>query len=140
MGIASVFGKQSSLEKTLSDTLVKDVMSKELVIASSMTTLFQIAKMMEQGIGAVLVKEDSTPNGIITDRDFATKVAAEKLPLFTQVGKVASSPLQTIGPNESILVAAKKMSEKRIRKLVVVENSKVVGIITSTDVVNTLSR
>jgi len=143
MNIGGLFGKSGSndttLEKTLSETLVKDVMSKQLIVANSSTTVYQIAKMMEQGIGAVLVKNDSDPIGIITDRDFATKIAANKYPLDTTVGNIASIPLQTIGPNESILDAAAKMSSKKIRKLVVVEDIKVVGIITSTDVVNRLS-
>jgi CBS domain-containing protein len=144
MKVGHLFGKPSSsndgaLEKTLSETLVKDVMSKQLIIAHSSTTIFQIAKMMEQGIGAILVKNDSIPIGIITDRDFATKIAANKYPLETPVGKIASMPLQTIGPNESILDAARKMSSKKIRKLVVVEDVKVIGIITSTDLVNRLS-
>ena len=48
-------------------------------------------------------------------------------------------PLQTIGPNESILDAAKQMSSKKIRKLAVIENNKVIGIITTTDLTNQLS-
>jgi len=143
MNIGGLFGKSGSndntLEKTLSETLVKDVMSKQLIIAHSSTTIYQIAKMMEQGIGAILIKNDSVPIGIITDRDFATKIAANKYPLDTSVGKIASMPLQTIGPNESILDAARKMSSKKIRKLAVVEDVKVIGIVTSTDLVNRLS-
>ena len=134
-----IFLHDSSLEKLLSETLVRDVMSKELIVAHSSTTVYQIAKMMEQGIGAILIKNDSSPIGIITDRDFATKIAAYKCPLDTPVGTVASMPLQTIGPNESILDAARKMSSKRIRKLAVVQDAKVIGIITSTDVVNRLA-
>jgi len=111
------FGKSIKIkrgfEKTLSDTLVKDIMSKELIIARSSTTLHQIAKMMEQGIGSILIKNDSVLTGIITDRDFATKIAANKYPLDTPVGVVASSPLFTIGPDELILDAAKKCQKKR---------------------------
>jgi len=143
MNIEGLFGKSGSndntLEKTLSETLVKDVMSKQLIIANSSTTVYQIAKMMEHGIGAVLIKNDSEPVGIITDRDFATKIAANRFPLDTKVGDIASMPLQTITTDESILDAATKMSSKKIRKLVVIEGIKAVGIITTTDVVNKLS-
>jgi len=62
-----------------------------------------------------------------------------KYPSDTPVGQVASMPLQTIGPNESILDAAKQMSSKKIRKLAVIENNKVIGIITTTDLTNQLS-
>jgi len=133
------FVNNTNLEKKLSDIIVKDVMSKQLIVAQSSTTVHQISKMMEQGIGAVLVKKDSIPTGIITDRDFAIKIAANKYPLDTPVGNIASMPLQTIGPNESILDAAKQMSSKKIRKLVVVENNQVIGIITTTDLTNQLS-
>ena len=59
------------LGKTLSETLVRDIMSKSLIMADPSTTLYQIAKLMEQGVGSIFVKKDGVPAGIITDRDFA---------------------------------------------------------------------
>jgi len=130
-----------STGKSLSEILVKDVMTKALISVEPGTTVFQIAKMMEQGgIGAVLVKKDGTTSGIITDRDFAIKIATQKLPLETPVDKVTSYPLQTINSSETILTAADQMSSKKIRKLAVVEDGKIVGIITSTDLVNQLAK
>lgn len=131
---------QSDLEKSLSETLVKDVMTKAIVSVDPTTTVFQVAKMMEQGgIGAVMVKKNNIPAGIITDRDYAIKIATQKHLLETPVDRVASYPLQTIKADESILVAAHMMSVKKIRKLAVVDNGTVVGIITSTDLVNQLA-
>ena len=131
---------QNDLEKSLSETLVKDVMTKAIISVEPTTTVFQVAKMMEQGgIGAVMVKKNNTPSGIITDRDYAIKIATQKHPLETPVERVASYPLQTIDSDESILVAADMMSIKKIRKLAVVDNGKVIGIITSTDLVNQLA-
>ena len=128
-------------DKSLSEVLVKDIMSKSLISADPMTTVYQIAKLMEKGeVGAILVKKDGSPAGIITDRDFATKIATQKHSFETPVNKVASYPLQTINSNDSILVAADKMCTKKIRKLAVVEDKKVIGIITSTDIVNTLAK
>jgi CBS domain-containing protein len=115
-------------------------MTRAVVSVDSSTTIFQVAKMMEQGgFGAILVKKDGHPHGIITDRDFAIKIAVNKHSLDTPAHKVASHPLQTIGENESILAASRIMSAKKIRKLVVVENDKVIGIITSSDIVNQVS-
>ena len=129
-----------NLEKSLSKILVRDIMSDSLISADPSTTVYQIAKLMEKGgVGAIIVKKDNIPTGIITDRDFAIKIASQKYPLDTPVHKVASYPLQTINANESILVAADLMSSKKIRKLVVVENKKVVGIVTSTNIVNLLA-
>ena len=130
-----------STGKSLSEILVKDIMTKALISVEPGTTVFQVAKMMEQGgIGAVLVKKDGTTSGIITDRDFAIKIATQKLPLETSVDKVTSYPLETINSSETILIAADQMSSKKIRKLAVVEDGNIVGIITSTDLVNQLAK
>ena len=128
------------MEKSLSETLVKDIMNKSLVSADPSTTAFQIANLMEKGgIGAILVKKDNIPAGIITDRDFAIKITTQKLSIDTPIEKVASYPLVTINSNESIMSAANLMSSKKIRKLAVVEDSKITGIITSTDLVSQLA-
>jgi signal-transduction protein with cAMP-binding, CBS, and nucleotidyltransferase domain len=120
---------------------VRDAMTTSLVTVGPLTTVYQVAKMMEQGgFGSVLVKEKEDHIGILTDRDFAIKIAAKKYPLDTPVRYLASFPLHTVEASESILVAAHKMSTKKIRKLVVVEQGKVVGIITSTGIVNQLSK
>ena len=121
------------------ERLVRDTMSKMLISVDPNTTVFQVAKMMEQGIGSVLVKKDGKPAGIITDRDFAVKIAVNKMPMDTPAEKVASFPLITIGADENLKSAAAQMASKKIRKLAVVDNGDVVGIITSTDLVNQLS-
>lgn len=120
---------------------VKDIMAKALLSVDPSTTVFQIARMMKWGrIGAVLVKKDDVPAGIITDRDFAIKVAVNNHPLDTPVDKVASYPLVTINSNASISDTADMMTTKKIRKLAVEEDGKVVGIVTSTDLVNQLAK
>ena len=124
-----------------SSILVKDIMSKSLISVNPATTSLQVAKMMDQaGIGAVLVKENEINVGIVTDRDFATKIAANNLPFETPVEKIMSSPLITINQNESISTAAKMMTDKKIRKLAVSDNEIIVGLITSTDLVNQLAK
>lgn len=119
--------------------VVRDVMSKALISVDPATTVFQVAKMMEQGIGAVLVKKDNVPAGIITDRDYAIKIAVNDIAMDTPVEKVASFPLITISADETLKSAATQMTSKKIRKLAVVDNDKVVGIITSTDLVTQMS-
>ena len=119
---------------------IQDIMTKTLISVNFQTTAFQIAKMMEQArIGAILVKENGSPTGIITDRDFAIKIAANNISLETTAEKIMSSPLVTISQTESILAAAELMSSKKIRKLVVSDNGSIVGIITSTDLTNQLA-
>ncbi len=131
---------QDTLKRLFSETKIKDVMTKALITVDPATSLYQISKMMEQGgMGSILVKKDGVPSGIITDRDFAIKIAAYGISMDSTVEKIATFPLQTINSNDSLLDAAKTMADKKIRKLAVVEEGKVVGIITSTDLVNQLA-
>jgi CBS domain-containing protein len=124
-----------------SSILVHDIMTRALITVNLATTALQVAKMMEQGgIGAILVQDNDNPVGIITDRDFATRVVANNLPFDTSVEKIMSSPLISINHDEPISVAAERMTDKKIRKLAVTENGKVVGIITSTDLVTQLTK
>ncbi|MBT8243482.1 MAG: CBS domain-containing protein [Nitrosopumilus sp.] len=124
-----------------SGILVQDIMTRALITVNLSTTALQVAKMMQQGgIGAILVQDNDNPVGIVTDRDFATRVAADTLPLDTTVEKIMSSPLITINHNEPISAAAERMTSKKIRKLAVTENGKVIGIITSTDLVTQLAK
>ncbi len=124
-----------------SSILVRDIMSKALISVNLTTPAFLIANMMELAeIGAVLVKENGVHVGIITDRDFATKIAANNLPFDTPVEKIMSSPLITINHKEPISVAAKMMSHKKVRKLAVAEKGTIVGLITSTDLVNQITK
>ena len=124
-----------------SSILVKDIMTEALISVNITTPAFQIAKMMElEKIGAILVKEDGVHVGIITDRDFATKITANNLSLDTPVEKIMSSPLITINYRERISIAAKKMSDKKVRKLAVAKKGKIVGLITTTDLVKEIAK
>ena len=121
--------------------LVEDVMTKAIISVTNETTVFQVAKMMEQGgIGAVLVKKNGHLSGIITDRDYATKIVAHNLPSDTPVEQIMSSPLITINFDESISAAAERMTSKKIRKLAVTDNGNIIGLVTSTDLVTQLSK
>ena len=124
-----------------SSILVKDIMTKVIISVNTKTTVFQVAKMMEQsGIGAVLVKKDGHLSGIITDRDYATKIMSHNLSSDTSVETVMSSPLVTINYDESIAAAAERMTSKKIRKLAVTDNGSIIGLITSTDLVTQFTR
>ena len=126
---------------TNSSILVKDIMTKAIISVNAETTVFQVAKMMAQGgIGAVLVKKDDHISGIVTDRDYATKIVSHNLPSDTSVDAIMSSPLITINYDESISAAAKRMTDKKIRKLAVTDNGVIIGLITSTDLVTQLTK
>jgi len=120
----------------MNSTFVNQVMSKNVLTLDKTVSLQEAAeKMKSLKVGCVIVLEDKNPVGIITERDFVTKVAAEGRPLFTEISEVMSFPLITIDSEETIWEASELMKEKQIHKLPVKENEQVVGIVTTTDIV-----
>ena len=121
---------------TQQKTWVKQIMNNSVVSVDSSISATDAAKMMEDtGVGAVIVLENSIPIGIVTDRDFAVKIAAHSYPLDTPVRRIMSSPLISIDPNSNLWMASDLMSTRNVRKLPVIDDDKVVGIITSSDLV-----
>jgi len=115
---------------------VKDIMTKAVVSIDVSTTITDAAKMMEDiEIGAIVVTENNTPVGIVTDRDFAIKVVAHAYHPTTPVRKIMSAPLYSISPDEPVRMIADFMYTRRIRKLPVIDQDKVIGIVTATDLV-----
>ena len=124
----------------MDSTFVNQIMNKNVLTADKSTSLQDAAqKMSELKIGCVIVTDGTNPIGIITERDFVTKVAAEGRPLFTEISEVMTSPLITIDPEETIWEASEMMKEKKIHKLPVKENEKIIGIVTTTDIVKIAS-
>ncbi len=120
----------------MNNTFVNQIMSKNVLTADKSTSLQEAAlNMTKLNIGCVIVTDGTNPLGIVTERDFVTKVAAEGLPLFTEICEVMSSPLITIGPEETIWEASEMMKQKSIHKLPVKENEQIIGIVTTTDIV-----
>jgi len=119
---------------------IGDVMTKSVISVDATLTINETAKMMEDAkVGAVIVMEDNAPIGIVTDRDFSVKVAAHAYQITEPVKQIMSSPLFSINSDESVRIAADLMHERKIRKLPVIDDGNVVGIITATDIVNLLS-
>ena len=112
-------------------------MTKAVISVDATVSVNDAAKMMEDAkVGAMIVMENNTPVGIITDRDFAVKIAAHAYPITTPVKKVMSTPLIGISPDESVLMVADLMYSRGVRKIPVIDNDVVVGIVTATDLVN----
>lgn len=121
-------------------TTIADVMTKSVISVDATITVNEAAKMMEDAkVGAVIVMEDNSPVGIVTDRDFSVKVVAHAYQITDPVKQIMSSPLFSIGSDEPVRIAADLMHDRGIRKLPVIDDGKVVGIITATDIVNLLA-
>ena len=112
-------------------------MTKAVISVDASVNVNDAAKMMEDAkVGAIIVMENNTPIGIITDRDFAIKIVAHAYPITTPVKKIMSHPLIGVDPEESVWTVADLMYKRGVRKIPVMDEDKVVGIITATDLVN----
>jgi CBS domain-containing protein len=119
---------------------IADVMTKSVISVDASMTINEAAKMMEDAkVGSVIVMENNVPIGIVTDRDFAVKVTAHAYQITAPIKQIMSSPLFSINSDESVRTAADLMHERGIRKLPVIDNENIVGMITATDIVNLLA-
>ena len=122
-------------------TKVKDVMTKTVItIESNKTVIEGAALMAENNVGNLIVMKDNMPIGIVTERDFVRRVIAEDKPLKTKISEIMSMPLRVIDPNAPLKEAARRMVSKKIRRLAVINDTKLVGIITATDFARHLSK
>ncbi len=114
--------------------LVQNIMKHQVITVDSTVSIKDAAKIMEDaGIGCVIVMDQNIAVGILTERDFVRKVAAHEKPLSTPVKEVMSSPLIVVSPDESVWELAEIMKLRRIHKVPVVRESRLVGIVTATD-------
>lgn len=114
---------------------VKDVMTKNVKTISPTATMAEAAGTMKKNrIGSLVVVEGGRVVGIITERDLAYKIIAEERSLNTKVREVMSRDLKTIDPERSLKDAAKLMATHVIRRLPVLKEGKLVGILSIEDI------
>jgi CBS domain-containing protein len=120
---------------------VKDFMTKGVLTVDEEKTIFEAAELMSQKeVGDVVVLKGEIPRGIVTERDFVRRVVAKKTSLDAKISDVMSKPLITISPEASLKEAARKMVNRGIRRLPVVEQHKLVGIIVVSDFARHMSK
>jgi CBS domain-containing protein len=130
---------------------VADVMTSDVVTIGPEASLYDAARLMgEKHIGSLIVIKYETPVGIITERDFLREVVNKEIALEKDwlaggasikeeiVENSMTYPLTVISTKSSIKEAAQKMIEKRIRRLAVIDDGKLVGIITAADLIRCL--
>jgi predicted transcriptional regulator len=130
---------------------IENIMTREVVTIAPENTLYDAARIMgEQRIGSLIVVKYDTAVGIITERDLLREVADKEIALEKDwlVGGVSikektveeamSYPLIKISMQSSIKEAARMMLEKKIRRIAVSDEGRVVGIITAADLIKSL--
>jgi CBS domain-containing protein len=124
------------MAQTQPTILVKDIMTKSLITVDSSATVNEAAKLMEKAkVGSVLITEKNVPIGIMTDRDFAITIAAHAYPIHTKVKQVMSSPLIHIRSDDEVWMAADLMYSRKIRRLPVLDEDELLGIVSASDFV-----
>jgi CBS domain-containing protein len=119
---------------------VREMMRPVVKIGSQQTVSEAANIMKECDRGSLIVMEGNIAVGIVTERDFITRVAAEHLPYTTRISQVMSSPLRTVDANTSLKEAARIMFEHKIRRLPVVDGGALVGMIAAWDFLRQLSK
>ena len=116
--------------------LVKEVMTKSVVTINSTQSVFDACMLYkEKKVGCLVVVEKGKSVGIVTERDLIEKtICQRKNPETTPITEVMSSDLKTVHPLDTVDKALEIMKEYKIKKLPVVQNDRMVGIITITDI------
>jgi len=111
-------------------------MTSNVRAAASTDSLADAAQMMkEEDVGSLPVVEDDRLIGILTDRDIIVRAVAERVdPQSISVGDVASRELVTVDPDQDLDEALSLMARHRVRRLPVVADGRLVGILAQADV------
>jgi len=115
---------------------VRDAMTENPRSIGASASVVEAARLMREGdIGSLPITDDEELVGMITDRDITTRVVAEASDLATtSVGDVYSQDLISVEPDKDLEEAVQLMARHQVRRLPVVENGRLVGIVAQADV------
>ena len=121
-------------------TQVRDIMQKNVITIDYDKTALEAAEMLkEKEISFLVIIKDSKPSGIVSERDIVRKIAAEDLTASSiKLEEIMSKKYKWVEPNTEIEFAVQKMINNNIRRLLVLENENLVGVITQTDLTEVL--
>jgi CBS domain-containing protein len=115
---------------------VRDAMTENPRSIVASASVVEAARLMREGhIGSLPITDDEKLVGMITDRDITTRVAAEAAnPSTTSVGDVCSRDPVSVEPDNDLEEALQLMARHQVRRLPVVENGRLVGIVAQADI------
>jgi len=116
---------------------VRDIMVREVVTIEANATVRNAVRLMNNcEIGCLIVLQEGKPTGIVTERDMINRVLlAGRDPRAVEVGGVMSKPLLSLEPEKEIEDAVMLMFKHKIKKLPIIENGRLVGVVTLTDLI-----
>jgi signal-transduction protein with cAMP-binding, CBS, and nucleotidyltransferase domain len=120
---------------TILQLWIEELMDNSVMSVNSIVPAFEAAKLMENSnSGAIVVLENQVPVGIVTNTDLTVKIIAHSYPTDTPIRRIMSSPLISISPETDINTAAELLSSRKIRKLPVIDDDEVIGILIASDI------
>ena len=115
--------------------LIREVMTETVVTAPPERTVREIAEMMrERNVGSVVLIDGHRPVGFLTDRDLTVSVLADGRDLGDHAADHASSPVITASAGMHVEEAAELMVRHGVRRLVIVDGERLIGILTLDDI------
>jgi CBS domain-containing protein len=116
---------------------IEDIMTKKVITIDLSSSAVEAAQLTDKhNIGSVVVTEAGNPVGMLTERDMVRRVLAQgRNPSSVKVSEIMSKPLISISPSADLREAVELMVSRSIRRLPVIDNGRLVGIITSRDVI-----
>jgi len=119
---------------SLEEDHVRGIMSSPVVHVAPHATVAQALRVMiDRNIGAVVVVDGASAVGVFTERDLTKGLLDDKDLLDREVGEVMSTPVTTVSPNDEVVFIFHLMTEKGIRRLPVIDDGQLVGIVTERD-------
>ena len=119
---------------------IRDIMGRNVITIPEEETARDAACLLrDKDISFLVTVKDGAPTGILTERDIVRKVAAEdKASSDITIRQIRTPTFLSVGPSTPIEVAVQKMINSNIRRLVVLEDGLLVGVVTQTDLTNFL--
>jgi CBS domain-containing protein len=132
---------------SLDDLLLSGIMVRDVHVVGEVASVQQACKVMSSNnIGSVVIvtnadsSKDRIPIGIVTERDVIKLIGIDPYRSHLSVSELIDKPLITVPPTTSLRYALRLMVSENIRRLPVVENSKLVGIVTDRDIYREIVR
>ncbi|MBA4453604.1 MAG: cyclic nucleotide-binding/CBS domain-containing protein [Nitrosopumilaceae archaeon] len=114
---------------------IEQIMDDSVLSVNSTVSAYDAAKLMEESkAGAIVVLENQVPTGIVTNKDLAVKIIAHSYPADTPIRRIMTSPLISISPETDMETASELMTSRKIRKLPVIDNDEVIGIVVASKI------
>ena len=116
-------------------TLARDIMQKNVITINHDKTALDAAQILkEKEISFLVIIKDGKPSGIVSERDMVRKIAAEdKIASSTPLEEIMSRKFRWVKPDTTIEDAVQKMLNNNIRRLIVLDDDNLAGVITQTN-------